>query len=88
MFVAILAGPLQSASRVLMANLLDEEDLGKGFGLFTFSARSTFYWSFISRNINFLYFAKICSFSSSTIIFIGYFLFKNLELDTDINSIN
>ena len=35
------AGPLQSSSRVVMANLIPNETQGLGFGLFTFSGKAT-----------------------------------------------
>tara|TARA_A100001011_G_scaffold154617_1_gene163128 strand:+ start:3320 stop:4561 length:1242 start_codon:yes stop_codon:yes gene_type:complete len=89
MFIAILAGPLQSASRVLMVNLLDEEDMGKGFGLFTFSARSTsFVGPMLVGTLTFYISQKYALLAVVPLFLIGYYLFKNLKLDTDINNIN
>lgn len=39
--VAIFCGPMQSASRTLMAHLTPVSEQGKGFGLFTFAGKST-----------------------------------------------
>ena len=40
-FGAFFFGTLQSASRVMMTNLVNENNLGQGFGLFTLASRST-----------------------------------------------
>ena len=40
-FGAFFFGILQSASRVLMTNFVNESNLGLGFGLFTLASRST-----------------------------------------------
>ena len=40
-FGAFFFGTLQSASRVMMTNLINENNLGQGFGLFTLASRST-----------------------------------------------
>ncbi len=41
MVISLFIGSIQSASRVMMTKLLDTNDLGKGFGLFSFSGRIT-----------------------------------------------
>lgn len=41
MFISFFIGSIQSASHVMMTKLLDATDLGKGFGLFSFSGRVT-----------------------------------------------
>ena len=40
-FGAFFFGTLQSASRVMMTNFVNENNLGQGFGLFTLASRST-----------------------------------------------
>ena len=37
MVISFFIGSIQSASRVMMTNMLGSNDLGKGFGLFSFS---------------------------------------------------
>ena len=41
MVISFFICSIQSASRVMMTKLLDATDLGKGFGLFSFSGRVT-----------------------------------------------
>ncbi len=41
MVISLFIGSIQSASRVMMTKLLYKNDLGKGFGLFSFSGRVT-----------------------------------------------
>ena len=41
MVISFFIGSIQSASRVMMTKLLETKDLGKGFGLFSFSGRIT-----------------------------------------------
>ena len=41
MVVSFFIGSIQSAGRVMMTGLLEANDQGKGFGLFSFSARIT-----------------------------------------------
>jgi UMF1 family MFS transporter len=80
MFVGVFAGPLQSASRVLMMNLLNPEDLGKGFGLFTFSARSTaFIGPLLVGTLTYFVSQKYAILAVIPLFYIGYYLFKKLE---------
>lgn len=88
MFVAILAGPLQSASRVLMVNLLDPKDLGKGFGLFTFSARSTsFIGPLLVGTLTYFISQKYALLVVIPLFYIGYYLFHNLPLSENNNNV-
>ena len=80
LFVGIFAGPLQSASRVLMMNLLNPEDLGKGFGLFTFSARSTaFIGPLLVGTLTYFVSQKYALLAVIPLFYIGYYFFKKLE---------
>ena len=81
MFVAVFAGPLQSASRVLMTNLLNEKDLGKGFGLFTFSARSTaFIGPLLVGTLTYYISQKYALLAVIPLFTIGYLIFKKLDI--------
>lgn len=81
MFVAVFAGPLQSASRVLMTNLLNEKDLGKGFGLFTFSARSTaFIGPLLVGTLTYYISQKYALLAVIPLFAIGYLIFKKLDI--------
>ena len=51
MVISFFIGSIQSASRVMMTKLLGTNDLGKGFGLFSFSGtHHGFCWTIISWN--------------------------------------
>lgn len=81
MFVGVFAGPLQSASRVLMTNLLNEKDLGKGFGLFTFSARSTaFIGPLLVGTLTYYISQKYALLAVIPLFAIGYLIFKKLDI--------
>ena len=81
MFVGVFAGPLQSASRVLMTNLLNEKDLGKGFGLFTFSARSTaFIGPLLVGTLTYYISQKYALLAVIPLFTIGYLIFKKLDI--------
>ena len=74
MVISFFIGSIQSASRVMMTNLLNKNDLGKGFGLFSFSGRITaFAGPLMVGTLTYLYSQRI-GFLSVTIFFIIGFI--------------
>ena len=72
--ISFFIGSIQSASRVLMTKLLDRNDLGKGFGLFSFSGRVTaFAGPLMVGTLTYFYSQRI-GFLSVTIFFILGFI--------------
>tara|TARA_B100000029_G_scaffold514000_1_gene615279 strand:+ start:4443 stop:5672 length:1230 start_codon:yes stop_codon:yes gene_type:complete len=74
MVISFFIGSIQSASRVMMTNMLDSNDLGKGFGLFSLSGRITaFAGPLMVGTLTYIYSQRI-GFLSITIFFIIGFI--------------
>ena len=76
MFVSLFIGSIQSASRVLMAKLLDNKNLGKGFGLFSFSGRATSFAGPMLVGTTTYFFSQRIGLLSVSILFILGFFFN------------
>ena len=75
MFISFFIGSIQSASRVMMTKLLRTNDLGKGFGLFSFSGRITaFAGPLTVGTITYLYSQRIGFLSVSIFFILGFIL--------------
>ena len=75
MFISFFIGSIQSASRVMMTKLLSTNDLGKGFGLFSFSGRITaFAGPLTVGTITYLYSQRIGFLSVSIFFILGFIL--------------
>jgi len=82
LLVATIAGPLQSASRVMMSNILPHEKTGSGFGLFTFAGRSTaFVGPLMVGTLTYLVSQRIGLLAVLPLFIIGYVILQNLEVD-------
>jgi len=80
MVVSIFLGTIQSASRVMMSNLLKDNNLGKGFGLFAFSGRITsFIGPLLVGTMTFFFSQRIGLLSCSLLFIIGFVLMLNVE---------
>ena len=80
MVVSIFLGTIQSASRVMMSNLLKDNNLGKGFGLFAFSGRITsFIGPFLVGTMTFFFSQRIGLLSCSLLFIIGFVLMLKVE---------
>ena len=80
MVVSIFLGTIQSASRVMMSNLLKDNNLGKGFGLFAFSGRITsFIGPFLVGTMTFFFSQRIGLLSCSLLFIIGFILMLKVE---------
>jgi len=73
-------GTIQSASRVMMSNLLKDNNLGKGFGLFAFSGRITsFMGPLLVGTMTFFFSQRIGLLSCSLLFIIGFILMLKVE---------
>ena len=80
MVVSIFLGTIQSASRVMMSNLLKDNNLGKGFGLFAFSGRITsFIGPLLVGTMTFFFSQRIGLLSCSLLFIIGFILMLKVE---------
>jgi|TARA_B100001741_G_scaffold313821_1_gene322349 UMF1 family MFS transporter len=80
MFVSLFIGSIQSASRVLMAKLLDNKNLGKGFGLFSFSGRATsFAGPMLVGTTTYFFSQRIGLLSVSILFILGFFLMLSVK---------
>jgi UMF1 family MFS transporter len=80
MVVSIFLGTIQSASRVMMSNLLKDNNLGKGFGLFAFSGRITsFIGPLLVGTMTFFFSQRIGLLSCSLLFIIGFVLMLKVE---------
>ena len=75
MVISFFIGSIQSASRVMMTKLLETKDLGKGFGLFSFSGRITaFAGPLLVGTITYLYSQRLGLLSVSFFFVFGFLL--------------
>ena len=80
MVISFFIGSIQSASRVMMTNLLAGNDLGKGFGLFSFSGRITaFAGPLLTGTVTFLHSQRIGFLSVAIFFIIGFILMMSVE---------
>ena len=80
MVISFFIGPIQSASRVLMTKLLETKDLGKGFGLFSFSGRITaFAGPLLVGSVTFLHSQRIGLLSVSFLFILGFVLMLTVK---------
>ena len=75
MVISLFIGSIQSASRVMMAGLLETTDQGKGFGLFSFSGRITsFLGPLLVGTITYFFSQRLGFLSTSFFFVIGFVL--------------
>ena len=80
MVISFFIGPIQSASRVMMTKLLDTTDLGKGFGLFSFSGRVTaFAGPLLVGTVTYFFSQRIGFLSVSVFFVLGFILMMTVE---------
>ena len=80
MVISFFIGSIQSASRVMMTNLLNKNDLGKGFGLFSFSGRVTaFAGPLTVGTLTYLYSQRIGFLSVSIFFILGFILMLSVK---------
>ena len=80
MVISFFIGSIQSASRVMMTKLLSKRDLGKGFGLFSFSGRVTaFAGPLMVGTLTYLYSQRIGFLSVSFFFVIGFLLMISVK---------
>ena len=80
MVISFFIGSIQSASRVMMTNMLGSNDLGKGFGLFSFSGRITaFAGPLMVGTLTYLYSQRIGFLSISIFFIIGFIMMMSVK---------
>ena len=80
MVISFFIGSIQSASRVMMTKLLSKTDLGKGFGLFSFSGRVTaFAGPLMVGTLTYLYSQRIGFLSVSFFFVVGFLLMISVK---------
>ena len=80
MVISFFIGSIQSASRVMMTKLLNKTDLGKGFGLFSFSGRVTaFAGPLMVGTLTYLYSQRIGFLSVSFFFVLGFLLMISVK---------
>ena len=80
MVISFFIGSIQSASRVMMTKLLSKTDLGKGFGLFSFSGRVTaFAGPLTVGTLTYLYSQRIGFLSVSIFFILGFILMMSVK---------
>ena len=80
MVISFFIGSIQSASRVMMTNMLGLNNLGKGFGLFSFSGRITaFAGPLMVGTLTFLYSQRIGFLSVSIFFIIGFIMMMSVK---------
>jgi len=78
--ISFFIGSIQSASRVMMTKLLSKTDLGKGFGLFSFSGRVTaFAGPLMVGTLTYLYSQRIGFLSVSIFFILGFLLMTSVK---------
>ena len=78
--ISFFIGSIQSASRVMMTKLLSKTDLGKGFGLFSFSGRVTaFAGPLMVGTLTYLYSQRIGFLSVSIFFILGFALMMSVK---------
>ena len=77
----LFIGPIQSASRVMIASLLDNNDQGKGFGLFATSGKLTsFIGPLLVSTVTFLSGSQRIGFSSAILLLlVGFVILINIR---------
>jgi UMF1 family MFS transporter len=82
MVVSFFIGSIQSAGRVMMTGLLETNDQGKGFGLFSFSGRITaFAGPLLVGTMTFFFSQRIGLLSISFFFILGFFLMLFVDKD-------
>ncbi len=80
MIISLFIGSIQSASRVMMTKLLETKDLGKGFGLFSFSGRITaFAGPLLVGTMTYMFSQRVGLLSISIFFFIGFLLMMSVK---------
>ncbi len=80
MVISLFIGSIQSASRVMMTKLLETNDLGKGFGLFSFSGRITaFAGPLLVGTMTYMFSQRVGLLSISIFFFFGFLLMMNVK---------
>ena len=80
MVISFFIGSIQSASRVMMTKLLRPNDLGKGFGLFSFSGRITaFAGPLLVGTMTYFYSQRIGFLSISFFFVLGFLLMISVK---------
>ncbi len=80
MVISFFIGSIQSASRVMMTNMLGLNNLGKGFGLFSFSGRITaFAGPLMVGTLTYLYSQRIGFLSISIFFIIGFIMMMSVK---------
>ena len=80
MVISFFIGSIQSASRVMMTKLLNKTDLGKGFGLFSFSGRVTaFAGPLMVGTLTYLYSQRVGFLSVSFFFVLGFLLMISVK---------
>tara|TARA_B100000029_G_scaffold113139_1_gene105365 strand:- start:198 stop:1427 length:1230 start_codon:yes stop_codon:yes gene_type:complete len=80
MVISFFIGSIQSASRVMMTKLLSKTDLGKGFGLFSFSGRVTaFAGPLMVGTLTYLYSQRIGFLSVTFFFILGFLLMTSVK---------
>ena len=80
MIISLFIGSIQSASRVMMTKLLETKDLGKGFGLFSFSGRVTaFAGPLLVGTMTYMFSQRVGLLSISIFFFIGFLLMMSVK---------
>ena len=80
MVISLFIGSIQSASRVMMTKLLYQNDLGKGFGLFSLSGRVTaFAGPLMVGTLTYMYSQRIGFLSLSFFFIIGFVLMLSVR---------
>jgi len=74
MVISFFIGSIQSASRVMMTGLLETDDQGKGFGLFSFSGRATAFAGPLLVGTTTYYFSQRIGFLSISVFFVLGFI--------------
>ena len=76
------AGPLQSASRSLMSNLMPHEAQGIGFGLFTASGKATaFIGPLLSAVLTFFISQRVGYGFSAILLFLGLLILMKVKTE-------
>ena len=81
MVISLFIGSIQSASRVMMTKLLKGNDLGKGFGLFSFSGRITaFAGPLLTGTVTYMFSQRIGFLSVSIFFILGFLLMTRVKV--------
>jgi len=80
MVISFFIGSIQSASRVMMTNLLKIGDLGKGFGLFSLSGRITaFAGPLLVGTVTYMHSQRLGFLMVSIFFIVGFILMMNVK---------